>query len=206
MPQSEAAAPLSLRQFTALLSRHINLTPELQGRWVVAELSDFRYHGPHAYGQLIEKDASGRTVAKMQATIWGNVLQNIMAKFRQTTGQNITTGMKVMLRLTATHSELYGLSANVSDIDPSYTLGDMERLRREILDTLRREGVYDANKSVPLPDAPQRIAVISAAGPQVTEISPTNSPPPGMPSIPSFSRQICRVTVPFRQSCTRLTL
>lgn len=164
MPQSEAAAPLSLRQFTALLSRHINLNPELQGRWVVAELSDFRMHGPHAYGQLIEKDVSGRTVAKMQATIWGNVLQNIMAKFRQTTGQNITTGMKVMLRLTATHSELYGLAANVSDIDPSYTLGDMERLRREILDTLRREGVYDANKSVPLPDAPQRIAVISAAG------------------------------------------
>lgn len=164
MTESESKPRYTLREFATMLSRHINLNPELQGKWVVAEISDFRMHGPHAYGQLIEKDATGRTVAKMQATIWANSLQGIMAKFRRATGQNIQTGMKVMLRLTATHSELYGLSANVSDIDPSYTLGDMERLRREILDTLRREGIYDANRQVALPPAPQRIAVISAAG------------------------------------------
>lgn len=164
MPESAARGALTLLQFTNAISRHINSNPQLRRQWVVAELSDFRMHGPHAYGQLIEKDASGRTVAKIQTTIWGSVLGEITRKFQAATGQRMATGMKVLLELSATHSELYGLSANVSDIDPSYTLGDMERLRREILDRLKKEGLYDANRALQLPEAPQRIAVISAQG------------------------------------------
>lgn len=155
---------LTLRQFALAISRAVNSNPELRQQWVVAELSDFRMHGPHAYGQLIEKDPTGRTVAKMQATIWARELAAIQAKFKSVTGQSIRTGMKVLLRLTALHSELYGLSANVTDIDPSYTLGDLERLRQEILNKLRIEGIYEANKSKTLSSAPQRIAVISAEG------------------------------------------
>lgn len=164
MDPAKSNRTLTLLQFTSAISRHVNSNPQLHRQWVIAELSDFRMHGPHAYGQLIEKDSSGRTVAKIQATIWGSVLRPIMDKFRLATGHNMVTGMKVLLELTATHSELYGLSANVSDIDPSYSLGDMERLRREILDQLQKEGIYDANRAIPLPDAPQRIAVVSAAG------------------------------------------
>ncbi len=156
--------PITLTAFTQAISRHINLNPELTNVWVIAELSDFRMHGPHAYGQLIEKDAGGRTVAKIQATIWGNVLTRIRNEFIAATGRDIATGMKLMLRVSASHSPAYGLSANISGIDPSYTLGDLERLRREILQRLQQEGILEANKRIPLPAAPQKIAIISAAG------------------------------------------
>ncbi|MDE6010005.1 MAG: exodeoxyribonuclease VII large subunit [Muribaculaceae bacterium] len=159
-----AGGTMSLLDFTRAISQHINSNPGLREQWVVAELSDFRMHGPHAYGQLIEKDAAGKTIARIQGTIWANALFQIRRKFFATTNRDIADGMKLMLKLTASHSPAYGLSANITDVDPSYTLGDIERLRREILDTLRREGIYDANRSEPLSPAPQKIAVISAAG------------------------------------------
>ncbi|MDE5663773.1 MAG: exodeoxyribonuclease VII large subunit [Muribaculaceae bacterium] len=155
---------LSLLAFTQAISRHVNSNPSLQQQWVVAELADFRMHGLHAYGQLLEKDAAGRTVARIQATIWGSDLTVIREKFEKATGRQMATGMKLLLRLTATHNPIYGLSANISDVDPSYTLGDMERLRREILERLHKEGVLEANRRLSLSPAPQRIAVISAEG------------------------------------------
>lgn len=162
MPASNS--PISLLAFTRAIANHINSNPDLREQWVVAELSDFRMHGPHAYGQLIEKDVTGKTVARIQATIWANSLSHIINKFRGATQRDIATGMKLMLKLTASHAPAYGLSANITDVDPTYTLGDMERLRREILDQLKREGIFDRNRELTLSKAPQRIAVISAEG------------------------------------------
>lgn len=158
------SSPLTLLAFTQAISHHVNSNPSLRQQWVVAELADFRMHGQHAYGQLLEKDAAGRTVARIQATIWGRDLMVIREKFEKATGRHMATGMKLLLRLTATHNPLYGLSANISDVDPSYTLGDMERLRREILERLHKEGVLEANRRLSLSPTPQRIAVISAEG------------------------------------------
>jgi exodeoxyribonuclease VII large subunit len=136
---------------------------ELQSRWVTAELSDLSIRG-HCYMELIEKDERGATVAKMRANIWSNRLYYIQEKFRQATGRELQSGMKVMLRGTANFHEQYGISFNITDIDPSYTLGDLERLRREILAALAREGVLNNNKATEMPMAPQRIAIISAEG------------------------------------------
>ena len=156
--------PVTLLEFAQRISRRIAASAELQSVWVVAELSDFRYAGRHAYANLLEKDNSGNTVATLRATIWNNAYIAIDRKFRSATGRGLENGMKVMLRLTAGHHPQFGLSANITDIDPAYSLGDMERLRREILERLRRDGVYDDNRSLPLDPAPLRIAVISAEG------------------------------------------
>ena len=155
---------MTLFEFTRAISSHVNSCQLLQNRWVIAEITDFRMHGPHAYGQLIEKDDSGRTIARINATIWDNNLKRINLKFRLATNSAIKQGMKLMLRVSATHSPAYGLSANISDIDPAYTLGDMERLRREILERLKQEGVFDLNRKLEISVAPQRIAVISSQG------------------------------------------
>lgn len=161
-----AAGPqaMTLSQFTAAIGNAVRMTPALQGAWVVAELSDVRVNGGHCYMELIEKNAAGQTVAKLRATIWANRFAYIRQKFYASTGRDIMTGMKVMLNGAASHHSLYGLSFSVNDIDPSYTLGDMERLRREILERLNREGILNLNKEQPMPVAPQRIAVISASG------------------------------------------
>lgn len=159
-----AASPLTLRQFNLLLRDAIASHPELRMRWVTAELSDVRMSGGHCYLVLIEKDSQGRTVAAMRANIWRNVYGQIAAKFRSATGAEFRSGIKLMLRGSATFHEQFGTSFNVVDIDPSYTLGDMERIRREILAKLAAEGVLNNNKQLEMPIAPQRIAVISAPG------------------------------------------
>lgn len=152
---------MSLSEFAGLVGGAIRAVPALQSAWVVAELSDVRVSGGHCYMELVEKDAAGVTIAKLRATIWANRLYGIRRKFYGATGRDIATGMKMLLNGGMAHHPVYGLSFSVNDIDPSYTLGDMERLRREILERLTREGVIGYNKSLVMPDAPQRIAVIS---------------------------------------------
>lgn len=161
------AAPveaMTLRQFTSAVGDALRTDPRLQLAWVAAELSDVRTSGGHCYMELIEKDAAGATVAKMRATIWQSTFGRLRAKFEQAAGRPFATGLKVLLCGSATHHSVYGLSFNVIDVDPSYTLGDMERLRREILRRLAAEGVLERNARLALDAAPQRIAVISAAG------------------------------------------
>ena len=114
--------------------------------------------------ELIEKDSMGNTCAKTRATIWANRLLDLRRKFYEATGKDIVSGIKVMVRGSSNYHKLYGFSFTITDIDPSYTVGDMERLRREILERLKREGIIDNNKSLSVPMLPQKIAVISAAG------------------------------------------
>ncbi len=153
---------LRLSEFTMMVGGAIRSVPALQSAWVTAELSDVRVSGGHCYMELVEKDAAGMTVAKLRATIWANRFYGISQKFRAVTGRDIAAGMKVLLNGGASHHPVYGLSFSVNDIDPAYTLGDMERLRREILERLAREGVIGYNRSLRMACAPQRIAVISA--------------------------------------------
>lgn len=155
---------LTLSQFAAAIGAAVHQSPALQGVWVTAELSDVRFRGGHCYMELLEKDPAGNTLAKMRANIWAGSLSYVRRKFGAATGRDLCAGIKVMLYGNATHHAVYGFSFNIGDIDPSYTMGDLERQRREILARLTREGIIDRNRSMRPPFDPQRIAVISAAG------------------------------------------
>lgn len=132
--------------------------------WVRAELSDVRVNANgHCYVEFVEKDPQGRSlVAKARGTVWANVYRLLKACFEQETGQPFAAGIKVLVCVSVEFHELYGYSLSVRDIDPSYTLGDMARRRREILKQLEEEGVLTMNKELPLPLLPQRVAVISS--------------------------------------------
>lgn len=156
---------LSLRQYTSEIANSIRTNPVLQSRWVIAELSDVSERGGHCYMELVEKDDRGVTIARLRGTIWANnFAYKIKPKFEQITGQKFKSGLKVMLFGSASFHEQYGLSYNITDVDPSFTIGDMERIRREIIETLTREGVVNCNKMLQMPRVPQRIAIISAKG------------------------------------------
>ena len=134
--------------------------------WVQAELSEVReaYNG-HCYIELVQKAERGNTLlAKARGTIWANVYKMLKPYFEGATGQAFTAGIKVLLQVSVEYHEQYGLSLTVYDIDPTYTLGDMARRRREILQQLEEEGVLTLNKELVMPVLPQRVAVISAAG------------------------------------------
>ena len=131
--------------------------------WVEAELSDCRESRGHYYMELIQKDEHSATpIAKAPARCWASKWMMIRPYFERTTGQQLHAGMKVLLKVYAQFHEAYGFAWIVTDIDPTYTLGDMARKRQEIIRQLKEEGVFDLQKELSLPLFCQRIAVISS--------------------------------------------
>lgn len=132
--------------------------------WLQAELSEVRTNANgHCYLEFVQKDARGHAlVAKARGTVWNNVFRLLRPYFEKETGQSFTAGIKVLVQVRVEFHELYGFSLTVTDIDPTYTVGDMARRRREIIQQLEEEGVLTLNKELPLPAVPRRIAVISS--------------------------------------------
>lgn len=155
--------PLSLYQLNALVRRSLEqcLPDEF---WVQAELSDVRTNSTgHCYIEFVQKDPrSNNLIAKARGTVWANVFRLLKPYFEEATGQAFVAGIKVLVQVTVSFHELYGYSLTVQDIDPTYTLGDMARRRREILKQLEEEGVLTLNKELDMPRLPQRVAVISS--------------------------------------------
>ena len=131
--------------------------------WVEAELSECRESRGHCYMELIQKDEQNATpIAKASAKCWASKWMIIRPYFERTTGQQLHAGMKVLLKVYPQFHEAYGFSWIVTDIDPTYTLGDMARKRQEIIRQLKEEGVFDLQKELQLPLFCQHIAVISS--------------------------------------------
>ncbi len=133
--------------------------------WVVAEISELKvnYSG-HCYLELVEKGGTNQVPkARVSAVVWRNTWGALRPYFASATGSELTEGMQVLMRVSVSYHELYGLSLVVSDIDPLYTLGDMERQRQETILRLQQDGVFDMNRSLELPPVVQRVAVISSA-------------------------------------------
>ena len=131
--------------------------------WVEAELSECRESRGHCYMELIEKDEQTATpIAKASAKCWASKWMLVRPYFERATGQRLVAGMKVLLKVYPQFHEAFGFSWIVTDIDPTYTLGDMARKRQEIIRKLKEEGVFDLQKELTLPLFCQHIAVISS--------------------------------------------
>lgn len=155
---------MTLEELALQVTATINSSPGLHDVWVTAETSDLR-RSVHCYLELIQKHPdTGEPVARMRATIWRSALSRIDATFSAATGSRLESGMKIRVLVNVAFHPAYGLSLNITDIDPAYTLGDLMRLRMEILGRLKKEGILECNRCLPIPELPQRIAVISAEG------------------------------------------
>ncbi len=132
--------------------------------WMRAETSDVRRNrNGHCYLEFIEKDAATQSIiAKARGVIWSNVFQMLSTYFENETGQQFTSGMNVLVRVSVEFHELYGYSLTVVDIDPSFTLGEIARNRQLVLKQLEEEGVLTLNRELALPELANRIAVISS--------------------------------------------
>lgn len=153
---------LSLYELNGLVRHTLELTLD-EEYWVKAEISELHVNR-HCYMELVQKEPRGNgLLAKARAQVWMNRWVLIKPMFEQTTGRVLAAGMQVLIKVQVTFHELYGYSLNVTDLDPTYTLGDIARRRQEIIRQLQEEGVDAMNKELPLPRLLQRIAVISSA-------------------------------------------
>ncbi|MBR2034849.1 MAG: exodeoxyribonuclease VII large subunit [Prevotella sp.] len=131
--------------------------------WVETELAEARETRGHCYMELVQKDSLSNTpVAKASAKCWKQTWMLMQPYFERSTGQPLRAGMKVLLRVYPNFHEAYGFSWIVTDIDPTFTVGDLARRRQEIIAALKAQGIFDMNRQLELPMFAQRIAVISS--------------------------------------------
>lgn len=152
---------VSLYEFTGKIKNAIE--NELNdGYWIIGEISELRINqNGHCYLELIEKEDQ-KIIARIRATIWSNTFRMLKPFFETTSGQSLSEGIKVMVKASVEFHELFGLSLNIRDIDPAYTIGDMAKRRQEIILQLEDDGVIDMNKSLYFPLIPRKIAIISS--------------------------------------------
>ena len=155
---------ITLQSFNELLSDIIAI-PATTNRWVTAELLDVNLRGGHCYMELIDKNVeTGKILARNRGIIWANNYSRIAAVFFDATGQRLATGLKVLVRVSANFHSVFGLSLVITDIDPAYTMGELQKRRMLILKRLKEEGILDMNRTLTMPVPANRIAVISATG------------------------------------------
>jgi exodeoxyribonuclease VII large subunit len=132
------------------------------GFWVKAEVNklNFYAHSGHCFPELVEK-TNGKVVAEMRSTIWNSDVSRINANFIKTLGEPLKDGITVLLYAMVDFHPTYGLTLKISDIDPSFTLGELEKEKQESIQKLKSEGIFSLNKTKHLPLLPKRIAIIS---------------------------------------------
>ncbi len=158
---------LSLGQLQTLIAQALGEALPLPV-WVSAEIAEIKvnYSG-HCYLELVEKGegagADGVAKAQARAVIWRSVYPSVAARFEQESGSRLAAGMKILCKAQVNYHPLYGLSLQITDIDASYTLGDMERAKQQAINQLQADGVWNMNRTVALPAVIERIAVVSSA-------------------------------------------
>jgi exodeoxyribonuclease VII large subunit len=152
---------LALSAFLGQVSEAIAVQVR-RSQWVRAEISQLRpVNGGHLAVELVEHDADGRLLARLQGFVWAGRAASIREKFEHSTGAELAVGLKVLLQLSAELNPNYGLRAVIEDIDPAYTLGDIEANLKAIRETLTREGIIELNRRLPAPAEFCHVAVIS---------------------------------------------
>lgn len=153
----------TLSQLTRFVNQVIKVNFETPV-WIKAEISELREaSNGHCYLEFIEKDPDTDTlVAKIKANIWANTYRMLKPYFESSTSQQLHAGIKVLVSVTVDFHDVFGLSLNIRDIDPTYTLGELTKRRQEIIRQLEEDGVMEMNKSLELAILPNRIAVISS--------------------------------------------
>lgn len=154
---------LTLTELTGMIGK--TLGESFPGKyWLIAEINEIRENvSGHCYLELVEKDPGGDNIlARCRANIWAYTWRMLKPYFETSTSRSLEKGMMILVEVSIEFHELYGLSLNIKDIDPVYTLGDLEKRRAEIIRQLEEEGIFNMNKSLNFPVLPSRIAVISS--------------------------------------------
>jgi exodeoxyribonuclease VII large subunit len=158
MPKSHSLLELS-KSIESVLARSFN-----SSYWITAEISRLNFYpkSGHCYPELVEKQ-NGKIVAEIRSIIWRNTFQSLSIKFKNQTGEELKQGMKILFLGQVKYSPTHGISITINDIDPSFTMGEIAKEKKQSIEILKEEGVFHLNHNLPFPYFPQRLAIISVA-------------------------------------------
>ncbi|MEN9988372.1 MAG: exodeoxyribonuclease large subunit [Bacteroidota bacterium] len=129
--------------------------------WVKAEMHKMnRYPSGHAFPELVQKE-EGKIVAQITGTIWKQQLERINEAFINVVKEPLQDGKTLLLLVKINYHPTFGLTLQILDIDPSYSLGELQREREETLKKLEALQLINRNQSKEFPLLPKRVAIIS---------------------------------------------
>lgn len=133
-----------------------------QPYYIKAEIIKLNYYPRtgHCYPELAEKEDE-KIKAQMRAIIWSSQYKTINERFKKITGDIIKEGITILCLASIEYSPQYGLALHIQDIEPTFTLGEMAKSKIAVIERLKKEGIFNANKKMQLPLIPKRIAIIS---------------------------------------------
>ena len=159
----EEKNPIGLLVLQEQVKRHLE-DHFFESVWLQAEISELKQNpSGHCYLTLVEKDpGSNALLARASAVVWASTWRMVKPYFEAQTGRTLAPGLSVLVRVQVSYSVLYGLSLVIYDIDPSFTVGELELARQRTIARLEAEGMFDMNAQLSLPLLPRRLAVISS--------------------------------------------
>lgn len=130
--------------------------------WIKAEMNKLNHytHSGHCYPELVEKQ-DGKVVAEIRSTLWKADFTRINNNFLKIAQEPLREGITMLFQASISYDPMYGLSLRIVDIDPTFTLGELEKEKLDSIRKLKEEGIYEANKSIPFPMLPKKLAIIS---------------------------------------------
>lgn len=130
--------------------------------WIKAEIAKMNVYGRsgHCFLELVEKEGDA-TLAEMRAQIWKSFFEPLNKRFIEVTGEPLKDGLDILFQCKVKYHRKFGLSLDIQNIEPSYTLGEMARDKKATIARLQKEGLWDANRALPLPMLPKRLAIVS---------------------------------------------
>jgi exodeoxyribonuclease VII large subunit len=143
--------------------------------WVIADVSNHTFQPGYSrhFLDLVEKDEATKTVvAKVSAVAWSSGAVRIQ-HFEKVTGQKFKAGIKVCVKVQVDFHPSYGLKLVIQDVDPSFTIGQLELHRQATIQRLLSECAsfiklsgerfQTTNNSLSHASVIQRIAVLSSS-------------------------------------------
>lgn len=155
------------KRIFSLLEVTSSIQRTLSGRykssfWVKAEMNKLNYypHSGHCYPDLVEK-LEGKVIAQLKSTLWKDDFNRINENFLKVVKTPLKDGIKMLFCAKITFDPMHGLALRIVDIDPVFSLGELEREKQESISLLKEEGIFSRNRSLSFPLLPKRMAIIS---------------------------------------------
>lgn len=131
-----------------------------QEYWITAEIAQVQLPG-HAYLELVHKEED-QVTARARAIIWREQLLELYERLGPELTDLLRPGFRVLAKVAVRYHEVHGFSLLISDLDATYTVGELALRREQTLKRLQAEGLADLQRLLPLPAVVQHLAVISS--------------------------------------------
>jgi exodeoxyribonuclease VII large subunit len=166
---------IRLSELTSKITETLKNVFSQQSFWVIADISNYSFQQQKGYHHfdLVEKDPfTNNMVARVQATAWG-VGSTRIKEFEAATGQRFQNDINVLVQVSVEYHAIYGLKLTMLNVDPAFSIGQMEQAKQATLKRLLTEcadfitkqqgNIYiTRNKQLPLPAVIQQIALITS--------------------------------------------